>query len=427
MIKSFVKQIFPDVRFSDVDSFDLIVIGVFLYTLTNALLLYYLPQYIWWVLDLISVALFVFGLLKSRRKSVVDADFVFCSICMIVYALLILLIGIVNLDINVPHLITQSTYFLPFLLPFIVLIGINRIIIGKLYKYLYLGCFIALIFLMSKSYDFIFNTQEVFGKMHEDADNAIWGGLYFWLSMVVAGCPFYMAISIFYMSRSVPNRCNNFIIVLTIILSVIFALSFGRRMSAVSGLLFLVSPFIVNMLYVKHKLKYLLLFLIVGAACYSFYIEFAGLFPILQERLEDNTRGGLLDDLVYDFDALDWLFGRGLNATYRSPSGLGDESIRTLVESGYLDIILHAGILYLLFFSYMLLRATYLGLFKGKNIYVKSAGVYLLLHMIMMITQDRLSFSLDFLMVYIAISMCGSRKWRCMKLDNVKLKVLSNE
>jgi hypothetical protein len=248
--------------------------------------------------------------------------------------------------------------------------------------------------------------------MHEDSEEAIWGGLFFYLSMVIAGCPFYMAISVFYMSGLTLNKYHKFVLVLTMVLSIIFTLSFGRRMAAASGIVFLISPFIVNMLIGSRKLYYLFLFFLLCLIGYLFFQEIIDLFPILQKRLNDNTRGGLFDDLIYDFNIVDWVFGRGLDATYQSPSGLGGDSTRSLVEAGVLDIILHAGIIYLFFFLYMVVRAAYLGIIKGKNTFVRSAGLYLLFYLAMMFSQNRPSFSLDFMMVYLSIYMCGCKEWR---------------
>lgn len=410
--------ILSQIGLNHLNCFDFIVIGVFLFTLTNSVLFFYLPQYIWWILDSISVLLFVLGLFTSHRISQVDADIIACAICMIVYAIILLFVSIVNFELNYPHLITQQAYFLPYLFPFLILIGINLETFHKIYQYLYLGCFLALLFLISNSYGFIFNTAEVYGKMHDDADSAVWGGLFFWLSMVIAGCPFYMAISVYYMSHITKGNFHKSVIALTILISIIFALSFGRRMAALSGIVFLFSPLLINVFISKNRKKYFFLLFFLCLLLSFFFSQIIELFPILEKRLDIDTRGGLIDDLIIDFNIWDWIWGRGLDATYRSPSGLGGDSIRNMVESGYLDIILHAGLIYLVLFVYIMLRAVYLGMLKGRNIIVKSAGLYLLIHLIMMCTQARPYFSLDYLMVYIAICICGSKKWRKMEYDS---------
>ena len=126
-------HILPQIAIKNLSSIDFIVIGVFIFTLTNSLLIFYLPQYIWWGLDSISVLFFLLGLFMSHRTSQVDADIIACAICMIVYAIFLLFDSIINLELNFPHLITQQAYFLPYLFPFLILIGIKPEYFHKIY------------------------------------------------------------------------------------------------------------------------------------------------------------------------------------------------------------------------------------------------------------------------------------------------------
>ena len=75
-------------------------------------------------------------------------------------------------------------------------------------------------------------------------------------------------------------------------------------------------------------------------------------FVVLFDRIDADTRSGVEDDFFRDFTGVEeWLFGRGMDGTYRSPSVAElDTMNRRGIETGYLNIILHGGLF--LLFSY---------------------------------------------------------------------------
>lgn len=63
----------------------------------------------------------------------------------------------------------------------------------------------------------------------------------------------------------------------------------------------------------------------------------------------------------------DWLLGRGMSGTYKSPSAAADDvANRSLIETGYLHLILKGGILLLIPYLIILINSVYKGFFRQR-------------------------------------------------------------
>lgn len=94
-------------------------------------------------------------------------------------------------------------------------------------------------------------------------------------------------------------------------------------------------------------------------------------------QLAETGREGIEVSMVKDFNnhPLDWLIGRGGNGSYVDHSTLSINGRRSAMEWGYLYLILKGGIIYLIMTIIFFVRATYLGLFKSKNLLSKAMGI----------------------------------------------------
>lgn len=97
------------------------------------------------------------------------------------------------------------------------------------------------------------------------------------------------------------------------------------------------------------------------------------------ESLSTDTRTFLYQEMAEDLTATDsWLLGKGAFSRYYS-AFFDDSSIgrfgRLSSEVPFLNYLLHGGICYVIVYFGLLIYAIYLGIWKGKNKFVKSIAI----------------------------------------------------
>jgi len=136
----------------------------------------------------------------------------------------------------------------------------------------------------------------------------------------------------------------------------------------------------------RRKLHYAY-FTVLGAVAVLFIafhfnvINFSG-FDHLKERADEDTRSGVEKMMISDMRPMDWIIGKGVAGGYKAISF--DMDSRQTIETGWLQLALNGGIIYAGLFCVILLIAIPQGLFFSRNIYVKSAALYLLIWTIQM-------------------------------------------
>ena len=113
---------------------------------------------------------------------------------------------------------------------------------------------------------------------------------------------------------------------------------------------------------------------------------------------------------------LDWIFGRGMSGTYRCPDE-GDPT-RIVIETGYLNMILHGGLVMLIPFVTLLLYSSYKGFFCSNSYFVKSCSLIVFFHLLQLFPGGHLRLTMDSLIVFVFIRICISSSWR-NKTDNL--------
>ena len=113
----------------------------------------------------------------------------------------------------------------------------------------------------------------------------------------------------------------------------------------------------------------------------------------------------MFEDFNNDFTSNnDWIFGRGLEGrVYRS---IHSEGSSETIENGFLTILLRGGLLYLVPFILILLRASYLGLFCSRNDLAKALGCIILIHFLGMFAFNLPDYSGQYILVWISVSAC---------------------
>lgn len=153
-----------------------------------------------------------------------------------------------------------------------------------------------------------------------------------------------------------------------------------------------------------------------------------------RDNLNTDSRNMVYEDFVEDFSNWkDLLFGRGaLGSTY-SPQFIILQKIsgnttnvfnlplgyRLEVESGYLNIVLKTGIIGLVLFLVISLRAIYLGVFRTQNTFTVMTTFIILERFLSMVSFGLPEYSLDYILFWLSIGVCLSEKIR--SISNVEM------
>jgi hypothetical protein len=151
-------------------------------------------------------------------------------------------------------------------------------------------------------------------------------------------------------------------------------------------------------------------------------------FGYILERGDEDTRTGVEIYFYADMEPLDWIIGRGINGEYFCPDMEPDQETdyRTVIETGYLQIILKGGIVSLGLFVLIAIPAIIKGLFYSKNVFSKAAAIWIFWVTISMYPAVVNSFTLRYILVWIAIGICYSKAIRNMCEEDIK-KLLYGE
>lgn len=155
------------------------------------------------------------------------------------------------------------------------------------------------------------------------------------------------------------------------------------------------------------KIYFLGLILIVALLSFGYLLMSTYAFQrgISKEGFEES-RGKVFEDFSIDFSSTsDWIFGRGLDGRVLRTIIQGEDT-GDLIENGFLHLVLKGGLLYLVPFVLILLRASYLGFFRSRNDLTKALASLLFIHIFMMAYFNLPDSSPRYIMIWIAVSAC---------------------
>lgn len=109
----------------------------------------------------------------------------------------------------------------------------------------------------------------------------------------------------------------------------------------------------------------------------------------------------LMDKVDYDFDTF-YKGGRGAT------------------ESGMLNYIMYAGVIGLVIYGLLLLKAGQLALFKSNSSFMKMLGLYITFKFLFSFVDDRIAFNCHTLYFFIWIGMCFNKSFR--QMDDIEIK-----
>ena len=209
------------------------------------------------------------------------------------------------------------------------------------------------------------------------------------------------------------------IVVLYYLLMIFLVLQWGRRGMFVEYLFLMFAMFILRIkssfLNINDRLKIYFVGLTLIILLLSFSNLFTSTYAFQRGFSKEGfveSRGMIFQDFFSDFiSATDWTLGRGLEGTVLRTI---NEFTRTgdSIENGILHVILKGGLLYLVPFLIILLRASYLGFYKSNNDLVKACASLILIYVIMMSYFNLPSYSTKYITLWIYATICFAPRMR---------------
>lgn len=202
-------------------------------------------------------------------------------------------------------------------------------------------------------------------------------------------------------------------------LLMIFLLAqFGRRGSFLEYILILAAMIIMRL---KSRLLsrndrfiiyFAVLFLIIMLTTYGHLATSSYVFERgFSKDAFEASRGTVMEGFFLDFNSTsDFIFGRGFEGTVLRSTLTGNEA--DYIENGFLVLLLKGGVLYLIPFLILLLRAIYLGLFMSNNDMVKALAYLLLIYIIIMFGYNLPLYSTKYIFMWISVSACFTPELR---------------
>lgn len=323
--------------------------------------------------------------------------------------------------LNLTRTFGEEGYVLIFILPFLLFYDVSKLNVKKLFQYSLVFALFALV-LIALNYQFLIranSSYEIQAMMSEQ------GGLGSFAQLPVMWS---IPAAIIFMNPELSNKRNVIISICAFVLAISFSMTFGRRGTSLYGALFLCAGYFVFLKNKKYSFnqKFALSFVIILLAAIVIPFVLNHFVYIFGRGLEDS-RSAVNEAFYADMNVLDYIFGRGLNGTYYDPLIIFEDVNfeRPGHETGYLNIILHGGLLYLVPYIFICLKSVYLGVFKSNNTWVKSLAVYILLNTLMLFVGSYPVFNLRFFILWIGILFCNHKAFRKMNNNDIKQYILS--
>ena len=276
----------------------------------------------------------------------------------------------------------------------------------------------AAFFLFANFHDLFLNPTEIIQSNINEWDARIIGRPQVPATFTIPICAF-----LFLYKDS--NRNSKWGVYLIILLASLAALLSGRR-STLFTIVFLLIPYC--FCYIKRHWKILLLtiFILTFTNISTKNIDYfiSEKFAVMYERIDSDTRSGTENDFYKDMQLKDWIFGRGLTGTFKSPSVAAvDKLNRTDIETGYLTFILKGGLILLIPYLIILINSAYKGL-SSNNIFCKYAGFYIFAHILYLYPSGFPELSLRFFILWFFVIICQNKLTTSANNYDLKNKIL---
>jgi len=281
---------------------------------------------------------------------------------------------------------------------------------------------IVILCIVNVAYDLIFLKQLLSPSADRQSQSMI---SVFSLHLSLAGG--YLFLTYLYHSKK-----RNILILITLIFTLTIAIIQGRRGLVVILFSILIFSYFIYLYANRARLIIIINSLIIFTAILFLTVNFYNerkndAFSYITGRIAEDTRTGVELYFYEDMQSRDWIIGKGINGTYYCPNiEEGASSIyRSVIETGYLQIILKGGVISLGLLLLIAIPAIIKGLFYSNNILSKASGIWIFLFLLYLYPGLQPSFSLHYLLVWISIGICYSREIRNMPDEEIGELLLS--
>jgi hypothetical protein len=159
------------------------------------------------------------------------------------------------------------------------------------------------------------------------------------------------------------------------------------------------------------KISILIVLLLTTALVYYTFIKYQDdMFGKISERIVDNSREGLLEAFFTDMSSSDFIFGKGFNGSYYAPGNEAEKEYRTVIECGYLQMLLKGGLINLILFLLITIPAIYKGIFKSNNTLSKASAIIVFLWLVDMVPWGMPGLSIRYVLLWTCIGICYSKE-----------------
>ena len=157
---------------------------------------------------------------------------------------------------------------------------------------------------------------------------------------------------------------------------------------------------------------------IVGFLMYRF-----GLLDFMIERFYSDTRSEVNEGFIAAMDTNSWIYGRGATGTYYDANATfwDQTGTRTEIETGFLNMILKGGVIYLLIYVLALGYTAYKGIYKSNNVFVRSFGIIIAISLIELIPYGIPTWNLKYFSIWLGVAICLNPQLRAMTNQEIKV------
>ena len=377
----------------------------YIYTIVGPFFLSKSLRYIGCIL-IITLLVYFFSKCKGQRLwSFIDGDIKIVLIFLFLWCFITAFRGVLQ-EFNLRGLVlmfVENNRILCYFTPLFLFIPFNQCTLKKLKKWGFINLFI---FLIVDIYFIRIFTAQALDDVVQNTDIDI----QYYISIAQLLPKGVCFLALFFIGDNFTKRekiCFAFFLILAILAPVLM----GRRSSAATVLLIIGLFVIAKIRYNKLYLFLFLFFCVIICRMYNTYErDIENMFPILFSRLYDDTRTWLENEFYRSFrnDTISWIIGRGSLGTFHSY----EYGNRSLVETGYLDMILHGGILLLLPYVYILFMGFIRGFFMSKNKIINGMSLFLLANLMLLYPGGHMALDLQAICIWLSVACCSSKKMR---------------
>ena len=345
-------------------------------------------------------------LLLSGQSKGMDSLMLFLLICLIAWNFSLIFRGLLS-DISVHGMARILLYpreMLYYITPVIALLTINTKRLSIAFKWWMISIVVAFfISFMFRDVILVSNLTDIY-DFADDSDLSFYNYL-----NIASFIPTSVTSLIFFVicGQWRTNKERLFIY-LMIVFALLTVALLGRR-GAIASILFYIS--LIFILKLKYKPLYLVVIAVGLAVIYIIFMKYSReieeYFPILFNRLTDDTRTWAEKEFYKNFngDWISYLIGRGSKGTYYSST----YGMRGVIETGYLDLILHGGVISLTLTVSVYLYGFYMGFFHSRNRLVNAMALYLFANILFLYPGTPIDLTLGTYGVWLCVACCSNK------------------